>query len=196
MKLILASQSPRRREMLSALGLTFIVESADIDESVHHGETPSDYVRRVARAKAATVAKRHHNGVFALAADTTVSLGGAIFGKPADAAEAHRMLTALSGNEHIVSSAYALATPGGRIIDDLVQTKVVMRQLSADEIDWYVASGEPFDKAGGYAIQGLAAHFISRIEGSVTSVIGLPLAEVVTLLRSFGFPVAVKGHAI
>jgi septum formation protein len=194
MQLVLASQSPRRRELLLSVGAAFEVEAAGIDEDVRPGEQPTAYVERLAREKAACVAARRPDG-FVLAADTTVSLDGRIFGKPADAVEAHAMLAALAGHMHLVTTGYALCVPGGLVVSDTVATAVSMRPLSPDEIAWYVATGEPFDKAGGYAIQGRAAHFITRIDGSVTNVIGLPLSEVVLLLRTHGFPVALRGAA-
>ncbi len=190
---ILASQSPRRRELLDSVALTFDVDAADVDESVRPGEEPEIYVRRLAQAKASAVAARRNLDAFVLGADTTVSIHGHIFGKPADHDEAVFMLRRLSGGEHAVTTGYALATPGGRVVTGSVTTNVTFRELSLDEIEWYVGTGEPFDKAGGYAIQGRAAHFIPRIEGSVTNVIGLPLSEVVQLLRVFGLPVATRG---
>jgi septum formation protein len=190
--LILASGSPRRREMLTGLGLSLQVDSADIDENVRTAEVPDLYTRRLAREKVRVVAERHHNEAFVLGADTAVSVHDRIYGKPGTPAEAAVMLRALSGGDHLVTTGYALAVPGGRIVDGHVTTRVTMRELAEDEISWYIATGEPFDKAGGYAIQGLAAHFISAISGSVTNVIGLPLAEVVTLLRTFGIPVALQ----
>lgn len=177
--------------MLS-VGAVFEVEAAGIDENEQPGEQPTAYVERLAREKAAAVAKGRP-GAYVLAADTTVSLDGRIFGKPADAAEARAMLGALSGHMHLVTTGFALAVPRGPVASATVATAVTMRALSADEIAWYVATGEPFDKAGGYAIQGRAAHFITRIDGSVTNVIGLPLSEVVLLLRAHGFPVALRG---
>lgn len=195
MRIVLASGSPRRRELLAGLGLTFDVMAADVDESVCAGETPGGYVARLAREKAAAVEKRIGGGAFVIAADTTVSLGEEIFGKPADAAEAARMLERLSGHSHRVTTGVAVATPAGFVADEVVSTQVTMRPLSGDEIRWYVATGEPFDKAGGYAIQGLAAHFITGVHGSVTNVIGLPLSETVLMLRRFGVPVALQGVA-
>lgn len=193
MRIVLASGSPRRRELLAGLGLTFDVIAADVDESVHPGESPAVYVARLAREKAAAVEKRIGGGAFVVAADTTVSLGDEIFGKPADPVEAARMLERLAGQTHRVTTGVAVATPTGFVADEVVSTQVTMRALSGDEIRWYVATGEPFDKAGGYAIQGLAAHFITGVHGSVTNVIGLPLSETVLMLRRFGVPVAVQG---
>lgn len=192
MVLILASQSPRRRELLANLGLAPEVVPADIDETPLTGELPEPYVRRLARAKAHAVAQRKAFSQYVLAADTTVSRAGQMLGKPASVAEAMGMLKALSGGEHEVTTGYALSVPGGHVVDGAVITRVTMRELSADEMAWYVATGEPFDKAGSYAIQGRAAHFITRVEGSVTNVIGLPLSEVTLLLRTFGFPVALS----
>ncbi len=181
--------------MLAGLGLSFILESADIDERVNPGEIPEMYVYRVAREKAETVAKRRGQKDYVLAADTAVSVGGHIFGKPMDRADAFRMLNELSGNEHFVTTGYAIALPGGEVIEGVVKTAVFFRELSHDEIEWYVDTGEPFDKAGAYAIQGLAGHFVRRIDGSVSNVIGLPLLEVVQVLRTLGFPVALKPHS-
>ena len=185
--LVLASGSPRRREMLSGLGLEFLVDPADIDEGVRPGETPVAYVRRVASSKAATVAARHPTSVV-LAADTTIDLDGAVLAKPADAADAARMLEALSGREHLAHTAMAIAV-GGLLNVVEVTTAVRMRPLSTAEIDWYVATGEPLDKAGAYAIQGRAAAFVESVAGSVSNVVGLPMAEAVMALRAAGIAV-------
>lgn len=191
-ELILASRSPRRRQMLAELGLHLRVEEPSIDEGLLPGETPEYYVRRLAHAKASSIATRHGFKEFVLGADTTVSIHGEIFGKPKDADDARRMLLRLSGGPHTVTTGYALAIPGGRVIDGAVTTIVNMRELSLAEIEWYIGTGEPFDKAGAYALQGRAAHFITSVQGSVSNVIGLPLAEVVILLRTFGIPVALQ----
>lgn len=185
--LVLASGSPRRREMLSGLGLEFLVDPADIDEGVRPGETPVAYVRRVASSKATTVAARHPTSVV-LAADTTIDLDGAVLAKPADAADAARMLEALSGREHLAHTAMAIAV-GGLLNVVEVTTAVRMRPLSTAEIDWYVATGEPLDKAGAYAIQGRAAAFVESVAGSVSNVVGLPMAEAVMALREAGIAV-------
>lgn len=185
--LVLASGSPRRREMLSGLGLEFLVDPADIDEGVRPGETPVAYVRRVASSKATTVAARHPTSVV-LAADTTIDLDGAVLAKPADAADAARMLEALSGREHLAHTAMAIAV-GGLLNVVEVTTAVRMRPLSSAEIDWYVATGEPLDKAGAYAIQGRAAAFVESVAGSVSNVVGLPMAEAVMALRAAGIAV-------
>ncbi len=191
-ELVLASGSARRREMLADLGLRLTVEAADIDETPRAAEAPEAYVRRLAREKAAAVAARQGGARFVLGADTSVILDGEIFGKPADDADAARMLARLSGRVHAVTTGYALAIPGGTVVDGCVITAVSFRPLQDAEIRWYVATGEPRDKAGAYAIQGRAAHFVTGVDGSVSNVIGLPLAEVVELLRAHGLPAATE----
>ncbi|MGE0446421.1 MAG: nucleoside triphosphate pyrophosphatase [Vicinamibacterales bacterium] len=175
--LILASASPRRAELLRAAGLSFDVVVADVDESIHPGESPETYVRRVAGAKARAVTQRMP-GRRVLAADTTVVVDGEILAKPADANDAGRMLRRLSGRTHQVLTAVCL---DGRC--EVESTDVEFVELTEDEIAWYVASGEPMDKAGAYAIQGLASRFISRIRGSYSNVVGLPVARVYAMLR-------------
>ena len=174
--LVLASASPRRAELLRAAGFTFDVLVADVDEAVHPGEAPAAYVRRVAEAKGRAVASRAA-GRRVLAADTTVVADGVILGKPADAADATRMLRALSGRAHQVLTGVWL---DGAC--EMESTDVHFVPLSDEEIAWYVASGEPMDKAGAYAIQGLAARYISRIHGSYSNVVGLPIARVYAML--------------
>lgn len=173
--------------MLSGLGLEFIVDPADIDEGVRPSEAPLAYVRRVASSKATTVAARHI-GLVVLAADTTIDLDGAVLAKPADTSDAVRMLEALSGREHLAHTAVAIAAGGLLNVVDLTTT-VRMRALDRAEIDWYVATGEPLDKAGAYAIQGGAAAFVEAVSGSVSNVVGLPLAETVVALRAAGIAV-------
>lgn len=148
----------------------------DVDERRHEGEAPADYVRRVASLKADAALAGHRHRII-LAADTAVVVDDAVFGKPNDAADATRMLTALSGRAHQVLTGVALRAPGGQV--DFVETTTVwMEPLSREDIAWYVASGEPADKAGAYAIQGRASRFVSRIEGSYSNVVGLPVASV------------------
>jgi septum formation protein len=181
--LILASASPRRQQFLQRLGIAFEPLPADVDEAVLPGESPEAYVTRVAVAKACHVHAAHpHRTV--LAADTSVVLDNEILGKPADPAQARQMLQRLSGVEHRVLTAIALQGPVQLV--EVVSTTVRFRVLGADEIDWYVASGEPFDKAGGYGIQGLAGMFVVSIDGSASNVVGLPLAETVQLLARAG----------
>jgi len=181
---LLASGSPRRRELLGQLGLTFDVQAAELDEAVQPGEAPRRYVERLAREKAAAVRQRRP-GAVVLAADTSVVVDDVILGKPGSEATAGAaMLRALSGRTHQVMTGVAVA---GEAVEAVVVTSdVVFRPLTDAEIAWYVATGEGADKAGGYALQGRAAAFISAIVGSSTSVIGLPLAESVELLRRAG----------
>ncbi len=180
MRFVLASGSPRRRELLAAAGFEFDVDPADVDETRHPDEAPAAYVERIARAKAAAVAARHQ-GRTVVAADTLVLVDDAPLGKPADAADAARMLRLLSGRSHEVWTGVAVAR-NGRTRYALERTQVWIRALSDAEIAWYVESGEPFDKAGAYAIQGLASRFVPRIDGSWSNVVGLPVATVLQLL--------------
>ncbi|MBL9039724.1 MAG: septum formation inhibitor Maf [Archangium sp.] len=185
-RLILASASPRRRELLAQLGLIFDVSPADLDETPVAGESPRVYVERLARQKAAHVA-RANPGAVVLAADTTVVADGVILGKPADDAEGRAMLERLSGRSHAVLTGVAVST-GPALHSLVIETEVRFRTLRAEEIAWYVGTGEGRDKAGGYGLQGRAAAFIAAITGSSTSVIGLPLAETVELLQTAGVP--------
>ncbi len=182
--LVLASASPRRKAMLEELGLTFTVAPADVDEAVHPGEAPRDYVRRVARHKARVISEGQP-GAFVLAADTTVVVDGEILGKPNDAQEALSMLRRLSGRAHEVLTAVAVGGPSG-VRDAVVRSLVHFRALGDSELAWYAGTREPLDKAGGYGLQGKAGMFVSKVEGSVSSVIGLPLAETVALLEEAG----------
>lgn len=188
--IVLASASPRRAELLRAAGIEYRVAPADVDERVWPGEMPEPYVRRVAEAKAAAVAARGA-GPVVLAADTVVVVDTEILGKPVDAADASRMLRLLSGRTHEVltavcvwrSEAACLAGKPRRVVH-VERTAVTMAPLLESEIAWYVGSGEPMDKAGGYAIQGLASRFVIRIEGSYANVVGLPVSTVYRLLGS------------
>jgi septum formation protein len=183
--LVLASASPRRRDLLSQLGLRFTVAAADIDETPLPGEAADVYVLRLAREKARTVAERFP-GTWVLAADTTVALGTELLGKPANPSEAREMLTRLSGRTHAVYTGVALA---GRAQESrVVRTGVTFRTLSAGEIAWYADTGEPLDKAGAYGMQGKGSFLVSGIEGSPTNVIGLPLGETLELLMRAGVP--------
>ena len=182
--LVLASASPRRASLLRAAGIPFEVDAPNIDEDPLPGESPEQYVVRVARDKALAVACRK-SGKLVLGADTTVVVGGAILGKPADATEARNMLQRLSGRAHDVLTGVALRD-GGREWTAVVSTEVRFLPITPAEIDSYIASGEPLDKAGAYAIQGLASRFIERIDGSYTNVVGLPVGVVCALLRQAG----------
>lgn len=184
-RLVLASASPRRRELLARLGLDPEVRPASVDETPRAGEAPEDLALRLARAKAADVAAGLAPGRVALAADTVVALHGESLGKPTDDAHAAAMLRRLSGRVHRVLTGVAAAR-GDEHHHALVATDVRMRELSEDEIAWYLATGESAGKAGGYALQGAGAALVAGIDGSDTSVIGLPLAETVVLLRRLG----------
>ncbi len=177
---MLASKSPRRAELLTAAGFEFTVRAGNTDESVLPGESPADYVVRVAREKALAVPRAE--GETILAADTTVVLDTEIMAKPADAADAVRMLTALASRMHEVSTGICIVH-GDRVITDLASTAVWFAPLTRQEIEDYVESGEPMDKAGAYGIQGLASRFVERIDGSYSNVVGLPVSKVYRLLR-------------
>lgn len=181
MRLILASASPRRAELLRSAGFTFDIDPADIDETPAAGEAPAAYTLRVAQAKAARVIRRHRErDTVVLAADTEVVLGRQILGKPADAADAARMLRALAGRVHEVLTAVALR--GACDAAEVVTTRVWFAAMSEAEIAAYAESGEPMGKAGAYAVQGRGARFVERIDGSWSGVVGLPLATIHRLL--------------
>jgi septum formation protein len=185
-RLILASASPRRRELLARLGVEPArIGGADIDETPLKGEIPRDYARRMAREKAQAAADADG---FMLAGDTVVALGRRILPKAEDEATARRCLGLLSGRRHRVLSAIALLGPDGTLREQLSETVVIFKRLSNEEIDAYIASGEWHGKAGGYAIQGSAEGLISRIQGSHSGVVGLPLFETRALLKAAGFP--------
>jgi septum formation protein len=180
--LILASASPRRRELLTQHGIAFEVVVSDVAEVPRPGEAPAAFVRRAAREKALEVAQRRP-GACVLGADTVVVVDDAILGKPSDPADACRMLRLLSGRTHRVLTAVALAETSGGLEELLVQSEVEFRQLTADEIDAYLATDEPYDKAGAYAVQGVGGQFVKHVRGSLTNVIGLPMESVTELLR-------------
>ncbi len=183
-RLILASVSPRRADLLRAAGFTFDVVPVEIDERPLTVEPPRDYVCRLAVAKAAEIARRNSDRPV-LAADTTVVVDDLILAKPGDESEATKMLRMLSGGVHEVLTGVALQL-GERRVHAVACTQVHFLQMSPAEIAWYVASGEPYDKAGGYAVQGLASRFVERIDGSYSNVVGLPVATVYRLLKDFG----------
>jgi septum formation protein len=182
--LILASASPRRRELLAGLGLCLTVEPVDIDESTREGEPVRDYAVRLAGEKCdAAVARLGSPAKAVLAADTIVSLGNEIFGKPCDEEDASKMLQRLAGHRHEVMTAYRIRF-ADRMLERVVTTFVNFRALDGKEVSAYVASGEWRGKAGAYAIQGIAGSFITEIRGSYTNVVGLPVAEVIADLRA------------
>lgn len=185
--LVLASGSPRRRDLLQGLGIAFERLSADIDETPHSGELASPYVARLALEKAQAVAKQRPDALI-LAADTTVVLDQKVLGKPADAQEACQMLASLSGRSHEVLTAIALWPFRKEAL--VVSSKVHIRNLSTSEIEWYVGTGEPLDKAGSYALQGKGSFLVQSVEGSPTNVIGLPLVETLAWLKEAGLPLA------
>jgi len=178
--LILASSSPRRSELLTAAGIPFTIQSLPVDESPLPGEDPAAFTLRLAHAKAAVVFA-HNDHATVLGADTIVVCDGEILGKPADAADAARMLAQLSGRAHQVITGVAILSPAG-VLTHAETTTVVMRAITPTEIVAYIATGEPMDKAGAYAIQGGAAPFITRIDGDYSNVVGLPVDAVQRLL--------------
>lgn len=182
--LLLASRSPRRRELLDQVGLTYSVLVPDIDETPEPGESPQALVERLARAKAQAV-RDAAGGLPVLAADTAVVIDGVALGKPADEAHALAILERLSGRSHVVVSGIAVAA-GGQIASRVVESLVTLCPTTEAERQAYWASGEPDGKAGAYAIQGLGAVFVERLEGSYSNVVGLPLFETLALLRDHG----------
>lgn len=185
MELILASQSPRRRELLERLGLSFSVRAADIDETMDAARSAFDEVARLSREKAAAIAAHARADDVIVAADTVVVLDGRILGKPRDTAHAVEMLTALSGRSHQVMTGLTVRR-GGAVQTDTVVTDVHVRPLSQAEIFAYAATSEPLDKAGAYGIQGLAAVFVDRLDGDYYNVMGLPLCRLCAMLRAAG----------
>ncbi|MEY3069278.1 MAG: hypothetical protein RIS14_681 [Pseudomonadota bacterium] len=185
----LASQSPRRQELLTQLGVRFEILDAPVHEQAQPGEHPEQYVKRVAREKAGAglLQLGGHSQAIVLGADTDVVIDGQVLGKPADAAQAAALLRQLSGRTHQVHTAVWLLS-AGREQSALVSTEVRFSALSEAEIAAYIATGEPFGKAGAYAVQGRAAAFIAGITGSYSGVMGLPLHETAVLLRNFGVP--------
>lgn len=188
LQLVLASASPRRRELIARLGITPArVAAADIDETPHKAEIPRDYARRMAREKALAAASDSEH---VLAGDTVVALGRRILPKAEDEATARKCLELMSGRRHRVLSAVALRAPDGTLRERLSETVVRFKTLSREEIDGYIAGGEWHGKAGGYAIQGAAEGLIAWIEGSHSGVVGLPLYETRALLKAAGFAIA------
>ena len=182
-RIVLASASPRRAELLRAAGIDFDVQPANVDETIATGESPNEYVSRLAEGKARLVYEQDARRTV-LAADTAVVVDAHILGKPLDETDASRMLRMLSGRTHEVLTAVSIFHPG-QIVDTRVDaTTVEFAPLSDADINWYVSSGEPMDKAGAYAVQGLASRFVTRIEGSYSNVVGLPIALVYQMLTT------------
>jgi len=184
---VLASSSPRRRELLNEIGLDFTVSPVDIDESVRDREDPMAYVRRLAIGKAEAVPALPADIV--IAADTTVDVDGRILAKPADDADARRMLSLLSGRAHRVHTGVAIRHEG-RTVADVATTFVKLLPITDELMEWYISTGEPMDKAGAYAIQGGAAILIDSVRGSITNVIGLPMDLLDQLMTTIGLSIA------
>jgi len=186
-RIILASSSPRRADLLRTIGVEFEIAPSSVQERPHVGEAPADYITRLARAKVISIA-RQRDHCLVIGADTIVVLDGKILGKPADEADAARMLRSLSGRWHAVMTGVALYDVATRQeVADYDKTLVRFGQMNEPEIDWYVKSGEPMDKAGAYGIQGLASLFIEEIAGNYFNVVGLPLPLVYRLARRLGY---------
>ena len=185
MHIILASASPRRRDLLAQLGIHPVIEPADIDESVLDGDEPVAYVRRLSIAKAAAVRPDADDTTLVIAADTTVDLDGRILGKPADPGEARAMLRALSARTHRVHTGVTVRR-GSHQATDVATTLVTFTPITDAALEWYLATGESYDKAGAYAMQGAAGVFVAAVKGSVSNVVGLPLTTVVELARAVG----------
>lgn len=197
--LVLGSGSPRRREILSALGLPFSVLAADIDESVRAGETPLVYLERVAREKLEAVRARLGQTPHAaiLVADTSVVIDGDVLGKPSDVDDAVRLFSRIAGRVHSVFTRYAIGVAGAEtVVGRTVETHVHIRAASSDEIRAYAATGEGLDKAGAYAAQGVGSFFIERVVGSYSNVVGLPACEVLADLRGLGLVQDVTFQAV
>jgi septum formation protein len=193
MHILLASGSPRRRELFSWLGVDFEVIIPDVDETVLGDEAPEEYCSRLSLEKAASIQKERPRDLI-IAADTVVVTGGAILGKPFDEADAHRHLRQLQGSMHEVYTSYTVAHET-RSTTRVIRTRVYFREMTEGEISWYVSTGEPMDKAGSYALQGIGAIFVDRIEGSYTNVIGLPLSHLYHDLKDYGLKLPSFGEA-
>ena len=202
LRLLLASQSPRRRELLALLGLPFEVTRANVAEEPLAHESPAALVFRLSQAKARAICAEPGPGVLVIACDTVVALDGEVLGKPHDAGEAIAMLRRLRGRSHAVYSAVTLLEPAtGRSVTDVAETRVVMRTYTEADVTSYVASGDPLDKAGAYAIQHPGFHPVARLQGCYTNVVGLPLCHLTRQLRTLGIepphdvPTACQAHS-
>ena len=192
-RLVLASASPRRAEMLKLLGVDFDRQPGDIDETFLEGETPREHVLRLSEGKAA-LAARGRPDAWILGADTIVVVAGEVLGKPGSPAEATAMLEKLSGREHEVLTGFAIIRQDlGIRVREVVRSTVLFREISGDEMAWYTGTSEPYDKAGAYAVQGMGACFVREIRGSFSNVVGLPLCEVFEALKRVNAIVFEKG---
>jgi septum formation protein len=186
-RIILASASPRRAELLKQIGVEFEIEPSEVGEQPHPDEAPADYITRIARAKVIAVARKRETGLV-IGADTVVVLDGRLLGKPVDEADASRMLRVLSGTWHAVMTGVALFDAATRReVADYDKTLVKFAQLTDTEIEWYISTGEPMDKAGAYGIQGRAGLFVEEIAGNYYNVVGLPIPLVYRLARRLGY---------
>ena len=186
-RIVLASSSPRRRELLSTLGLGFDVIHPSPDETVSGNETPEDFVLRVSAEKASSVSRTLGEGVVVIGADTVVVVDGEILGKPRDPEDASSMLRKLSGKEHHVYTAFSIVRPKNEILhSEIVDTRVRVKPLAASEIEGYIKTGEPMDKAGAYGIQGIGSFMVGGFEGSYSNVVGLPVEELLAALKKLG----------
>jgi septum formation protein len=183
-RVVLASSSPRRRQLLNLIGIAHEVRPANIDETMRPRETPRRHAERLAREKAIAIAKRDPD-LITIGADTIVVVNRKVLGKPRDAEDAARMLALLSGREHVVTTAVAVSR-GKKLRSAVEEVRVTFRRLRGDEIEAYIATGEPMDKAGAYGIQGYGATIVERIEGDYFAVMGLPIVRLVGLLRDVG----------
>ena len=191
MEIILASKSPRRRELLSLLSIDFRVVTAEVDETIDETLPVTDEIKRLSQNKAKAVSGKVSQNDLIIAADTVVTLGGRVFGKPKDRADAERMLKTLSGKTHEVITGVTVIK-GDRCETAAEVTKVTFRDLSDDEISAYIDTGDPFDKAGGYALQGISCIFVSGISGDHFNVYGLPVSMLAKMLRGFGIKILGK----
>ena len=185
-RIVLASASPRRKELLEQIGLQFEIEPSNHDEELHHDLTPHEMARALSIEKAQVVASKYKDAII-IAADTFIVIGERIIGKPHTDEEAREMLAFLSGKSHLVITGYTvLDTDEGKQVTNSVETTVYMKTLTSGEVESYIATGEPIGKAGAYAIQGLGAAFVEGIEGDYSNVVGLPLNALATSLKEFG----------
>lgn len=194
LQVILASSSPRRRELLTLIGISHEVRPADINESILPGEIPVEHAERLARAKALTIAERNPSAVV-IGSDTIVVIDGEILGKPVDEGDAHRMLRMLSGREHTVVTSVAVALKG-EVVSSVEKVQVTFREISDSEILDYIATREPMDKAGSYGIQGFGATIILKVDGDFFAVMGLSLVRLVDLLEQQGIRYSFSGGLI
>jgi len=186
-RIVLASSSPRRRELLSTLGLGFEVIHPSSDETVSGNETPEDFVLRASAEKASSVSMSLGEGVVVIGADTVVVVDGEILGKPRDPEDASSMLRKLSGKEHHVYTAFSIVRPKNEILhSEIVDTSVRVKPLAASEIEGYIKTGEPMDKAGAYGMQGIGSFMVGGFEGSYSNVVGLPVEELLAALKKLG----------